>query len=676
MKKSLLSLFAFLLTATAVNAQVTINKQVTNLVETAPQINITKPITIGGMHKSVKKNPARQLADNQKYVGLEGAETPTAAIGLPGYEITDFAQLIPASYYEDYVGCKIVGIRFLTAVSTRITPYLMSLKGNNLTDIATAKSIKTQATTYNSTNKELDINWNEVTFSQPYTITSGTDGILVSFTYTQSTKNDGKQYDEECYPFMASSNSDQDALIFGNGDFGTGSKGWAAINDTYGLCVQLIVEKEGGFVDDLYATGMYTYPMFKKTETLPFSFNVKNLGNNNVNGEFSILVDNKEVGTIESEEAIGTSWIEVQGEVDLTSLNLADGVHTISAVVKSMNGEKPTGNVDNDITTATFRVYSASTARQYNLLEHFTSWTCKFCPIGYDVLNALQKQRNDVAWVAIHCDQDRNNPDPHTIEDGQYIASYSQSGFPSANFNRFNLSGNKISTGIAFSGSATSAASNLSKVFDQEDQLAPSQVHLTMNSTLTDSKLVITVKGTGVQNASAVLSDAVLGLYITEDGLTGRQYGKGVNKNSWYETYDHVNTLIATATDNPWGDNIVWNGDNFEKTYEYDIPAKTIDYDNGKTLNAVAYVSLPYVLDDGENKYFNADLDNVWVNQCLFMDINKGETSGVKSINGSDSTATVVARYAADGTQISAPVKGINILKMSDGTTRKVLVNK
>ena len=193
MKKSLLSLFAFLLTATAVNAQVTINKQVTNLVETAPQINITKPITIGGMHKSVKKNPARQLADNQKYVGLEGAETPSTAIGLPGYEITDFAQLIPASYYEDYVGCKIVGIRFLTLVSTRMTPYLMSLKGNNLTDIATAKSIKTKATTYNSTNKNFDINWNEVTFSPPYTITSGTDGILVSFTYTQSTKTDGKQ---------------------------------------------------------------------------------------------------------------------------------------------------------------------------------------------------------------------------------------------------------------------------------------------------------------------------------------------------------------------------------------------------------------------------------------------------------------------------------------------------
>ena len=72
--------------------------------------------------------------------------------------------------------------------------------------------------------------------------------------------------------------------------------------------------------------------------------------------------------------------------------------------------------------------------------------------------------------------------------------------------------------------------------------------------------------------------------------------------------------------------------------------------------------------------YANGDLENVWVNQCFFMDINKGETTGIKTINGADSNATVVARFAADGTQISAPVKGVNILKMSDGTTRKVMV--
>lgn len=48
-------------------------------------------------------------------------------------------------------------------------------------------------------------------------------------------------------------------------------------------------------------------------------------------------------------------------------------------------------------------------------------------------------------------------------------------------------------------------------------------------------------------------------------------------------------------------------------------------------------------------------------------------STGIITVNNS-ANATVVARYAADGTKVSAPVKGLNILKMSDGTTRKVMV--
>lgn len=39
-----------------------------------------------------------------------------------------------------------------------------------------------------------------------------------------------------------------------------------------------------------------------------------------------------------------------------------------------------------------------------------------------------------------------------------------------------------------------------------------------------------------------------------------------------------------------------------------------------------------------------------------------------------DATAVEVARYAVDGTQLAAPQKGVNIVRMSDGTARKVVV--
>lgn len=679
MKKVLLPIFSLLLAASAANAQVKISKQLVNIDLAAQELTVNKQLTIGSPLKAVKKAvKANALAENQKMVALDGSESPVTALGLPGYKTTDFGQLIPASYYESYVGSKIVGMRFLTMTSTKVTPAIYLLSGNNLYSAIEGKEITTKASPFKSDNSGFEQNWNEVTFDKPYTIESGSDGLMVGLAYTQSTKKSGDDYAEECYPFLAGPNSDQNALVFVNADLGKGA-GWQPAANQYCLCVQLILEKEGGFPDDLSMLGAYTNSMVKPSDKLPIQFYVKNLGSKEAEGEFSVSIDDQELGSFKAEKLIGTASSELGVNVDLASLNLAAGPHTVGVKVKSVNGEEPVGNLTDDAAYAQFRVYTNSTDRQYNLVEHFTSWTCVYCPYGYESLRELQKQRDDVAWVAIHGDQSADNPDPHTLADASPITQYSISGFPSFNLNRFNVGGSMIGVGMP-STDPTKNAEQFSKILDLEKDMAPAQLTLDMKSNfeladkpnLQDSKLTITVTGKGVKDASKVLNNAVLGLYITEDGLTGKQYGK--NGNSWYSKYNHDNTLIAIATENPWGDEIVWDGDNFEKTYEITIPKKTVSYTTGKTLNAIAFVSLPFAFEQDGKLYANADLDNVWVNQCFFMDINKGETTGIKTINGADSNATVVARFAADGTQISAPVKGVNILKMSDGTTRKVMV--
>lgn len=679
MKKVLLPIFSLLLAASAANAQVKISKQLVNIDLAAQELTVNKQLNIGSPLKAVKKAvKANALAENQKMVALDGSESPVTALGLPGYKITDFGQLIPASYYESYAGSKIVGMRFLTMTSIKVTPAIYLLSGNNLYSAIEGKEITTKASPFKSDNSGFEQNWNEVTFDKPYTIESGSDGLMVGLAYTQSTKKSGDDYAEECYPFLAGSNSDQNALVFVNADLGKGA-GWQPAANQYCLCVQLILEKEGGFPDDFSMLGAYTNSMVKPSDKLPVEFYVKNLGSKEAEGEFTVSIDDQELGAFKANDLIGTTSAKVGVDVDLSSLNLAAGPHTVGVKVKSVNGEAPAGNLKDDASYAQFRVYTNSTDRQYNLIEHFTSWTCVFCPYGYETLRELQKQRNDVAWAAIHADMDPNNPDPHTLADASLITQYSISGFPSFNLNRFNLGGSMIGAGMPSTDPAKNAE-QFSKILDLEKEMVPAQLTLDMKSNfelaekpnLQDSKLTVTVTGKGVKDAAKVLNNAVLNLYITEDGLTGKQYGK--NGNSWYSKYNHDNTLIAIATDNAYGDEIAWDGDNFEKTYEITIPKKTVSYTTGKTLNAVAFVSLPFAFEQDGKLYANADLDNVWVNQCFFMDINKGETTGIKVINGTDSNATVVARFAADGTQISAPVKGVNILKMSDGTTRKVMV--
>ena len=52
-----------------------------------------------------------------------------------------------------------------------------------------------------------------------------------------------------------------------------------------------------------------------------------------------------------------------------------------------------------------------------------------------------------------------------------------------------------------------------------------------------------------------------------------------------------------------------------------------------------------------------------------------GSYSNVDGVNGiSGSTATAVSIYSADGQRLSGIARGINILRMADGTTRKIFV--
>jgi len=49
-------------------------------------------------------------------------------------------------------------------------------------------------------------------------------------------------------------------------------------------------------------------------------------------------------------------------------------------------------------------------------------------------------------------------------------------------------------------------------------------------------------------------------------------------------------------------------------------------------------------------------------------------TNGINTINGSAINANVTAIYGINGVRNSKLTKGINIVKMSDGTVKKILV--
>ena len=50
--------------------------------------------------------------------------------------------------------------------------------------------------------------------------------------------------------------------------------------------------------------------------------------------------------------------------------------------------------------------------------------------------------------------------------------------------------------------------------------------------------------------------------------------------------------------------------------------------------------------------------------------------TGIHGVYNDAENATVVGYYTIDGMRLNAPQKGLNIVKMSNGTSRKVMMRK
>lgn len=98
----------------------------------------------------------------------------------------------------------------------------------------------------------------------------------------------------------------------------------------------------------------------------------------------------------------------------------------------------------------------------------------------------------------------------------------------------------------------------------------------------------------------------------------------------------------------------------------------------GKALKGEATVKLTLVackrVSLGLNDFGIEEFEWQEVGDCSSITV-KFVYDGTTAINGvaDNANATVVARYAADGTRLSAPQKGLNIVKLSNGKTVKYI---
>lgn len=668
MKKILLCLSAFLLSVAVTNAQQKFNfgGDLSKMIVKKSNDYSIKPELTKKKAASLPNKIA--MEQDERIIGFYTTDeldlSGQSSLGLQGAPGNLSAAIIlTPNELGKAVGGQITKVRFGLSCSIGSTNVFVCPVDLNKGIIYEAESEQTVSSTTSG--------WNDVTLSTPVTIEED-KGYMIGFDYKQTSTGE-----EQDFPLLVDYAFNQNVSQYGLMIYGdlnqTGQPSWFSMGTDYGnLCIQAVV-KGGSYIDDdISIAGGIAQTIFAKGGDMNIALSVKNEGNNVPSTyTLNVEVDNKVVAQIKDPVALSNDATAFTYKFKVPeNLSVAD-LHKLSISVADINGQKPTVNTEDDVTSMEFNVYGQEDVvqKQKTLLEQFTSAGCPNCPYGYDFLNALTAKRSDLAWVSVHTDYG-NVKDSYTTTEGNNLVALEVSVFPSASFNRAYISEpslnpygtTAISIGIPqnYVDTYVNAYSNM---IDEINSSIPAFASVDIATTYDEAtkKLKINVSGKGNDNVKAILDDAVVTVYLTEDGLTGLQY----NGNKIDANYPHDHVLRDVVSDN-FGDAINWTGAN---TYsnEYEI---TLDNSwKAENMNVIAFISRPVTI---ENNYITSSVNDIWVSNANIVKV--GETVGIDKPIVSNGDVKEVSRYAVDGTQLSAPAKGLNIIKMSDGTTRKVVV--
>lgn len=636
MRKTLLSLAALALSL-SMNAQTV--RPFSGQVEKSNVATQQRVITL-----SPKK---ADLASNQRLVGYYTTdELAESGLGIPNYgknENCKAAIDLTPEMLQAYDGMKVVAIRFgLCYKMNKSRVFISPLNNNMIGEDVVSKDVASPVK-----------GWNTVTLDEPYTISQDQE-IFVGFDFIQNSTKSGRNYTEDCYPLsvVQAGRTDMPMLLFVNipASAGGSGEGWYSFGTDYGnLSIQLIVE--GDFAD--YSVTPEDFGKISaavnKESRLTLSFN--NLSKEAVNDlDYIMTID----GVAEAEQHVKLS--EAVGTGDTGSLSLTIPAQA-EAGQKALKIEitKVNGNV-NEAKDKVAEGELGVSAKQYPrnaVVEEFTTEKCPNCPAGAKILtSALAKVDETRTFTACH--HAGYYTDWLTKSWDNDIANLMFGGTgstfaPGIMFNRTcddlpkgqNLLGNVLSIN-AYSASAIAAFIN-----NELNGLADAA--LTVDVALSEDGNTANVTVNGECNESYDTESSLLTLYLTEDNI------KAKSQNGAKGTYYH-NHVIRYANSS-WGEQVEWNNNKFTKTFS--IPL-TSTWAKDK-MKVVAFLNK-----HNKNNY----------KDCKIANSNGRDLEMSSGINGvvNGKQLTEVARYTIGGVKLTAPQKGLNIVKMSDGSTIKVMV--
>lgn len=481
---------------------------------------------------------------------------------------------------------------------------------------------------------------NTVTLDIPYSVNN--DKFYLGYTFTTNARS---------YPVMGGGDDTPNAWFYR-----AGNNSW---EDLYGegngkLAIQMLIS---GVTLPFYSAVPFDFGTNKveknKTATIPVK--IQNTGKEPITA-ISYTINTNGQPTTEKEIRLNslafnnTAWVNIPFSSDADTRK-----YDKTLVFTKVNGQP------NESAVKTARGSLITYTEKFTpvpVVEEFTGTWCGWCTVGYDGMEKTNETFGDkVVLIAVH------NSDPMETSDYNAIASRA-SGYPSSLINR--------STALYPS------ASNLKYTIDKElREIALGQIQAEAVWADAD-KSSIYIKT--ASKFSFTDNDAHYGIafVLIENGMRGSgsswaqsNYlsGNSTYANSypfWYSAGSSVsgiefNHVAVAAWDIANGVNgsmpSTFSADETKYfSYTVDIASNTIIQDKAKLSVAALLI----------------DRSNGSIVNAAKVTIKDNDPSAVSGINVDNCKET--GRFTVDGRQITAPQRGLNIVKMSDGTIRKTLV--
>lgn len=469
--------------------------------------------------------------------------------------------------------------------------------------------------------------------------------------------------------------------------------------DGSNLMIQLIIEKEDGnfILHDLVMDKMAMVPFAKSGNKTGLAFTCHNDGRDNITSvKFGIEVDGEKMGTFTYDQTnAGDAFREIT-DADYSNIqvglpidkNWSIGEHEVTVYPVLVEGKEPVGDLTNDKLSTKFKVYKDNFDRTKNLVEFYACQLSKYTYFADQVLTKTAKARedDDLAIVSIHGESQQQNEDGSietledvfTVPEANKLAYYSTPSDGSGAFNRYFYDNNDINSEKALTvNMAAQDASDqetvvgmLNTIINQSATYYPSFSTVGIDSKLDDAtgKLTIKVMGKLINQYQQLIGDdARLTVYLTEDKVIGKQNTGGSIAKPRF-THNHVLRKIVTGT---LGDALQTNGNSYENDYEIELD----DAWKSKNMNIIAFISRPMKeqeKEDGKTALASA-MNDLWVDNTNMVAVGESDLTGISDvINWND--VKEVSRYTIDGQKLNAPMKGVNLVKLSNGKTIKVVV--